>query len=225
MVLRSWQFLVLFPLCPNGVCLHSTAVCLSTKHGRPVDPLKALAQLCLAGILGLLTQAECRLCMTKDASLAHAWCPAMQVRLAACHAARALLSSCTDSFREQLLPLLLPQLCFNRWHESDGVRLYSQATWQQALQGNGPLWLARCLPQVCALPLCFRVPHTQHCRPIRQTKSKLICGNSKTEADSLSKLWMNGSPEIVVDACRPPSTFPPTPAPVLKRGSPQSLLA
>ncbi|KAL3162831.1 hypothetical protein ABBQ32_009285 [Trebouxia sp. C0010 RCD-2024] len=70
-----------------------------------------------------------------------------QVRLAACHAARALLSSCTDSFREQLLPLLLPQLCFNRWHESDGVRLYSQATWQQALQGNGPLWLARCLPQ------------------------------------------------------------------------------
>lgn len=44
--------------------------------------------------------------------------------------------------------MLLPQLCFNRWHESDGVRLYSQDTWQQVMQGQGPSWLARCLPQV-----------------------------------------------------------------------------
>jgi hypothetical protein len=74
--------------------------------------------------------------------------PHLQVRLAACHAVRALLLNCDDSFREELLPLLLPQLCFNRWHESDGVRLYSQGTWQQALKQQGPAWLARCLPQV-----------------------------------------------------------------------------
>ena len=72
----------------------------------------------------------------------------LQVRLAACHTVRALLLKCDDSFREELLPLLLPQLCFNRWHESDGVRLYSQGTWQQALKQQGPAWLARCLPQV-----------------------------------------------------------------------------
>ena len=77
----------------------------------------------------------------------------LQVRLAACHAARSLLQSCEPEFRDQLLPLLLPQLCFNRWHESDGVRLYSQDTWQKVTQGQGPSWLARCLPQVrpCAL--------------------------------------------------------------------------
>ena len=72
----------------------------------------------------------------------------LQVRLAACHAVRALLLNCDESFREELLPLLLPQLCFNRWHESDGVRLYSQSTWQQAFKQQGPAWLARCLPQV-----------------------------------------------------------------------------
>ena len=96
----------------------------------------------------------------------------MQVRLAACHAARALLSSCTDSFREDLLPLLLPQLCFNRWHESDGVRLYSQDTWQQALKGNGPLWLARCLPQVSITSFL-----SQHTRVITQAlyHSRLSC--------------------------------------------------
>ncbi|DBA94489.1 hypothetical protein WJX77_006689 [Trebouxia sp. C0004] len=71
-----------------------------------------------------------------------------QVRLAACHAVRALLLNCDDRFREELLPLLMPQLCFNRWHESDGVKLYSQGTWQQALKQQGPAWLARCLPQV-----------------------------------------------------------------------------
>lgn len=72
----------------------------------------------------------------------------VQVRLAACHAARALLQNCDPDLKQELLPMLLPQLCFNRWHESDGVRLYSQETWQQVMQGQGPSWLARCLPQV-----------------------------------------------------------------------------
>lgn len=72
----------------------------------------------------------------------------LQVRLAACHAARALLQSGEPDFKEQLLPLLLPQLCFNRWHESDGVRLFSQGTWQEVTERQGPSWLARCLPQV-----------------------------------------------------------------------------
>ena len=75
----------------------------------------------------------------------------MQVRLAACHAVRALLVSCEDSFREELLPLLLPQLCFNRWHESQGVSLYSQDTWPQAVGHEGRAWLARCMPQVVAM--------------------------------------------------------------------------
>lgn len=73
---------------------------------------------------------------------------AVQVRLAACHAARALLQHCDSNLKQELLPMLLPQLCFNRWHESDGVRLYSQDTWQQVMQGQGPSWLAQCLPQV-----------------------------------------------------------------------------
>lgn len=72
----------------------------------------------------------------------------MQVRLAACHAARAVLQSCDPHLKQELLPILLPQLCFNRWHESDGVRLYSQDTWQQVTAGQGPSWLAQCLPQV-----------------------------------------------------------------------------
>lgn len=73
--------------------------------------------------------------------------PGVQVRLAACHAARALLQA-DKANQSQHLRKLLPALCFNRWHESDGVRMYSQATWQMCLQDQGPHWLAKLLPQV-----------------------------------------------------------------------------
>ena len=86
----------------------------------------------------------------------------MQVRLAACYAARALLQA-DKANQSQHFRKLLPPLCFNRWHESDGVRMYSQATWQMCLQDQGPHWLAKLLPEVkVAQPRAMNQPLGHH---------------------------------------------------------------
>ncbi len=69
-----------------------------------------------------------------------------QVRYAACVAARAFMLAAGDG-RAEFYPALLPPLCFNRHDVAEGVRGYSLETWRLVLAGEGPAWVARCLPQ------------------------------------------------------------------------------
>eukprot|EP00887_Chlorella_sp_A99_P007146 scaffold2.g7146.t1 len=72
-----------------------------------------------------------------------------QVRYAASVATRAFMLA-AEPFRAQVLPLLLPQMCLNRYYVAEGVRAYSQAreTWQLVLGESGREWVARCAPAV-----------------------------------------------------------------------------
>lgn len=76
----------------------------------------------------------------------------MQVRLAACVAARAFMLAAGDA-RAAYFPALLPPLCFNRHDVAEGVRAYSAETWRLVLGTEGPAWVARCLPHVRAPPV------------------------------------------------------------------------
>ncbi len=72
-----------------------------------------------------------------------------QVRYAASIAGRKfVMAATTEAHRALCLPLVLPQLCLNRHYAADGVRFYSQQTWQMALGEDGKVWVARCISTV-----------------------------------------------------------------------------
>ena len=72
-----------------------------------------------------------------------------QVRYAASVAARKFVTKATtEEHRKLCLPLVLPQLCLNRYYVADGVRFYSQQTWQMAFGEDGKGWVARCIQTV-----------------------------------------------------------------------------
>ena len=71
----------------------------------------------------------------------------MQVRYAACVAARAFLLAAGDS-APQYYTHILPHLCFNRHDVAEGVRSYSLDTWRLVMGDRGRFWVARCMPQV-----------------------------------------------------------------------------
>ncbi|CAM9208809.1 unnamed protein product [Choristocarpus tenellus] len=60
-----------------------------------------------------------------------------QVRYAASVANRALLKALSPEDREQYYPRLLPRMCLNRYYLADGVKLFSQETWQILMGDNG----------------------------------------------------------------------------------------
>jgi hypothetical protein len=101
-----------------------------------------------------------------------------QVRLAASVAVRALLVALPEaSQREQYYSALLPPMCLNRYFVAEGVKCYSQDTWQLCMQGQGAAAVARhieavaafyvataevlqqcyCCSVMCILPLVLRV--------------------------------------------------------------------
>ena len=51
-------------------------------------------------------------------------------------------------FQEEVLPTLLPVMCFNRHSVAEGLRNYSQQTWKRAMGDSGRAWVARCICQV-----------------------------------------------------------------------------
>jgi hypothetical protein len=66
------------------------------------------------------------------------------VRLAASVAVRSLLAALPEaSHREQYYSALLPPMCLNRYFVAEGVKCYSQDTWQLCMQGNGRAAVAR----------------------------------------------------------------------------------
>ncbi len=87
----------------------------------------------------------------------------LQVRFAACVAARAFMQALGPA-RELQYPALLPHLCFNRYDIAEGVRSYSNETWQLVMGSEGLDWVARCIKQViphvrlCCLDLEFQSP-------------------------------------------------------------------
>ena len=70
-----------------------------------------------------------------------------QVRYAASVAARSFLLA-GEPYKETLLPLVLPHICLNRYYVAEGVRLYSQETWEMVMGDEGKMWVARCAPTV-----------------------------------------------------------------------------
>ena len=43
--------------------------------------------------------------------------------------------------------MLLPPMCLNRRYQAEGVRLYSQQTWERVMGSEGRAWVARLAPQ------------------------------------------------------------------------------
>ncbi|GFO50484.1 Arm repeat-containing protein, partial [Plakobranchus ocellatus] len=63
-----------------------------------------------------------------------------QVRMAGSVATRQFLVSLpSDEAREKFYPTLIPRMCLNRYYVAEGVRNYSQETWQQITKGEGKL--------------------------------------------------------------------------------------
>ncbi len=51
------------------------------------------------------------------------------------------------AWREETFPVLLPPMCLNRRYQAEGVRLYSQQTWERVMGSKGRAWVARLAPQ------------------------------------------------------------------------------
>ncbi|GIX77823.1 uncharacterized protein CEXT_208401 [Caerostris extrusa] len=65
-----------------------------------------------------------------------------QVRLASSECARKfLLSFENEKDREVFFPQLLPKMCLNRYYIADGVRIYSQESWQRIVKKNGRMFV------------------------------------------------------------------------------------
>jgi hypothetical protein len=70
-----------------------------------------------------------------------------QVRYAASVATRTFLLA-AKPYHEIVLPMVLPHICLNRYYVAEGVRLYSQETWQLVMGDQGRFWVAKCAPIV-----------------------------------------------------------------------------
>ncbi len=70
-----------------------------------------------------------------------------QVRYAASVAVRKFVLA-TQNHKDIILPLILPQMCLNRYYVAEGVRLYSQETWKIAVGTHGREWVAKCITNV-----------------------------------------------------------------------------
>ena len=68
------------------------------------------------------------------------------MQYAASEATRSFLAAAAP-FREEVLPALLPAMCFSRHVTAEGLRAYSQATWEQAMGNTGRSWVACCISQ------------------------------------------------------------------------------
>lgn len=70
-----------------------------------------------------------------------------QVRYAASVATRKFVLA-TPHYKDEILPLLVPHMCLNRYYVAEGVRTYSQETWRLAVGDEGKDWVARCIQNV-----------------------------------------------------------------------------
>lgn len=71
-----------------------------------------------------------------------------QVRYASSVATRSFMLALGEARGDVALPLLVPHMCLNRYYVAEGVRRYSQDTWQLMTNEEGRVWVARCVAQV-----------------------------------------------------------------------------
>ena len=74
-----------------------------------------------------------------------------QVRYAASVATRTFalrLQAASSPLRDDVLPLIIPHMCLNRYYVAEGVRLYSQETWRMVMKDEGRSWVARSASRV-----------------------------------------------------------------------------
>ncbi|CAG5132048.1 unnamed protein product [Candidula unifasciata] len=72
-----------------------------------------------------------------------------QVRMAGSVATRQFLVSLpTEKAREKFYPILIPRMCLNRYYMAEGVRIYSQATWQLITHGEGKTLVEKYIQEV-----------------------------------------------------------------------------
>eukprot|EP00798_Chlamydomonas_sp_ICE-L_P032290 gene32290-16856_t len=76
-----------------------------------------------------------------------------QVRFAASVATRAFMLGVPEASRQIFLPLLLPPMCLNRYHQADGVRNYSQETWRLTMGETGKDKVAANIDQESLVPV------------------------------------------------------------------------
>ncbi|GJP45780.1 hypothetical protein CLOM_g5116, partial [Closterium sp. NIES-68] len=106
----------------------------------------ALAALCRVMGEGQLASLGESIALQLAVGLGDNW---SQVRYAASVANRGLfLSAGAVHHKDRYLPTLLPAMVFNRYYGADGVRIYSQDTWQQVMGGGGRAAVARHMQQV-----------------------------------------------------------------------------
>jgi hypothetical protein len=81
-----------------------------------------------------------RICVILCEGLQDNW---SEIRLPACHCARAFLLALSESDQDIYWRSLLPRLCLNRFYAAEGVRSYSLDTWRLVLGTRGRLLLER----------------------------------------------------------------------------------
>lgn len=122
---------------------------ISKSLRHPNRFVREICQYILGTICDILSEEEI-LQIHKDISskigfgLSDNW---SQVRYAASVAVRKFVIS-TASHKDMILPLVLPQMCLNRYYVAEGVRLYSQETWKIAVGTQGRDWVAKCINNV-----------------------------------------------------------------------------
>ncbi|GMH32577.1 hypothetical protein BSKO_00411 [Bryopsis sp. KO-2023] len=69
-----------------------------------------------------------------------------QVRYVASKSTRIFMGLIAEDTREELYPHILPQMCLNRYYVAEGVKLFSQETWQIVLGQEGRMWVGKLAP-------------------------------------------------------------------------------
>lgn len=71
-----------------------------------------------------------------------------QVRYSACYAVRAFYVKIGSEKGEVFYPVLLPRMCFNRYHPAEGISICSQKTWKIVVGTNGRNLITKYIKEV-----------------------------------------------------------------------------
>lgn len=121
-----------------------------------------------------------------------------QVRYSASFATRAFYVK-VGKRGEEFYPLLLPKICFNRYHPAEGIRIYTQETWKLIVGMNGRLLISKYIDEV----IKYYLIQLKSFNPAIQETS-CLCVNelySKIEATLLTK-YIPQIIELLIQSCK-----------------------
>lgn len=109
-----------------------------------------------------------------------------QVRFAASAATRAFLMHVGDR-KTEFFELLLPRMALNRHYVAEGVRNYSQETWEAVMENSGREWMAKVFPHVAKY-------YIQQCKADNHAVREAACA---CIAEAMAKVSRNAvSPHV-----------------------------